>query len=619
MPGGRLVLIVLAAWALCMIAPDLTRVFYPLGSFGFAADNDGVVYDVDGPFSSQAESPAWIGGLRQGDRLDLTQMTCFPFSAVTCKNALGVIGGTQFVLPGRTVELHLAQTSNAPPRSMSLTAVPRQANAPIRLILFLDQIAGIAVILASAFLVWTRPGLLSWSFFLFAMWFNPGQSFVYYALLRQWPLVLLAQYLAACCAQGAGYAGLLLFAIRVPSGAAAPEWKRVERIVPALAMAFAAGLVASYGNLAGFHTEAITRIVLLCGFGFDVCAIAILLARRHQQSPVNFQRLRWVIWGCIIGMPAFIIAELAQNTTFLKMRWVDLTPTEDVVGLLYLVHGLLFLFVFEAVRRARVVNVSIPLRRVTILGFLLSFPALLLHQQADHIREAVVLPDWAWLGIGAIILFLISRLHEMAVKFTERFLNASVDKIEASICDLIVNARNAGDIDRLLAAEPYSQLELASAATFHKSGERFVRSGRGYGWDASTSAQLEAEDRLLASLSEGVEFVVTDNVATGAELPSDLARPILGVPAINHVRCFAVSLYGPHASGTDLRENERAMLVRLGRVAADAYAELEDAGLRLRIQQLEADLNSLKVGEASKTRSAETMQRKGGRQIPPTL
>jgi hypothetical protein len=37
-------------WALAMIIPDFYRVYQPLGSFGFYANNDGIIIDVQGPF-----------------------------------------------------------------------------------------------------------------------------------------------------------------------------------------------------------------------------------------------------------------------------------------------------------------------------------------------------------------------------------------------------------------------------------------------------------------------------------------------------------------------------------------------------------------------------------------
>jgi hypothetical protein len=43
-----LLLVALTLWALAMIVPDFYRVYQPLGSFGFYANNDGIVTDVQG-------------------------------------------------------------------------------------------------------------------------------------------------------------------------------------------------------------------------------------------------------------------------------------------------------------------------------------------------------------------------------------------------------------------------------------------------------------------------------------------------------------------------------------------------------------------------------------------
>jgi|GEM_PF-4246818 len=64
----RILLIVLLAWALVMIVPDLLRVVQPLGAYGFSANNDGLIYDVTAPFDWKTDSPAWKAGIRKGDR-----------------------------------------------------------------------------------------------------------------------------------------------------------------------------------------------------------------------------------------------------------------------------------------------------------------------------------------------------------------------------------------------------------------------------------------------------------------------------------------------------------------------------------------------------------------------
>jgi hypothetical protein len=585
--GQRILLVVLLAWALVMIIPDLWRVGQPLGSVGFYANNDGLIYNVTGPFDDQTASPAWKAGIREGDRLDLSKMRCLPYDAATCGSVLSALGGIQFAVPGHGITLDLASTPDRPARQVYLVAVERPTNFLKRAVLLLDQIAGILVVSAAAWLVWTRPGGMSWGFFLYVMWFNPGQSFQFYALLQHWPLLLLAQNVVGCIAQAVGFTGLLLFVLRVPNDKPNPRWRVLERALPLIALVLTLLLLTSYGSAFGYRTETGTRAGILTGFVVASCALTILIVRRRTQTPEDYQRVRWLIWGCLIGLPSFLLAELAAETTLFNTRWGDFTPSEDIIGLLYLVNGVLCFFVFEAIRRPRVVSVAIPLRRVTILGLLLSAPALLLHHQVEGIQKHLALPSWAWLGAGAFAVFLISRLHEDAVAMVDRFFNRALDRLERTLSQAMREAQEPGDIDRLLADEPSRALKLSSAATFRRQGPFLVRDEEGKGWEGCATRELNLEQPMLAPVSTGQPFGLEERDDDGIDFPPGLRRPVLAVPAADPVRCFALSLYGPHAVGTDLDVNERAMLSRLARFAAAMYAELEAIELRHRIAMLE--------------------------------
>ncbi len=598
----RVLVIILALWGLAMIVPDLVRVVQPLGSFGFYADNDGLIYNVAGPFADKAASPAWRAGVRVGDRLDLERLKCRLADVASCGPALAVLGGPQFVLTGKTVTLHFVATDAAPARQVTLVAVERPANFLVRAVNLLCQIAGILVVIAAAWLVWSRPSAMSWGFFLYANWFNPGQEDAFYAILEQWPAALLAQDIASCFAGGAAYAGFLLFVLRVPNSTTEPRWRPLERALPFIALFFSLLLLASYASVFGYPSETITRATILFGFVVDLCALGILLVRRNTQAPEDYQRVRWVIWGCLIGLPTFLIAELASETTFFRMTFSDFTPSEDVIGLLYLVNGILCLFVFEALRRERVVSVAIPLRRVTLLGLTLSIPALLLHEQVERLQGSLDLPGWAWLALGAFAIFLITRLHERAVHFADRYFNRELDAAEHKLSEAIRVAKKATEIDRLLAEETSEALALASAASFRKRGGSYFRDDNGKGWEDCATRTLKPDEPLLAPLATGKPFSIVDEDGDGLDLPEGLARPVLAVPAVNPIRCFAVSLYGPHASGTDLDRNERSMLERLARDAAAMYAELESSELRRKVARLEGELKA-PTGQDTKERT----------------
>jgi hypothetical protein len=588
MATNRPLLIVLLIWALLMIVPDLARVVRPLASFGFYTDGNGVVYDARGPFDEDALSPAWAAGIRAGDQLDLSRMRCLPFDRERCAAVLTVVGGIQNVLPGRTLTLDFAASEGQAARQVTIAAAPRTPNWLVRGVLLLDQIAGILVVLAAGWLVWTRPGPMSWGFFLYIIWFNPGQSFEFYAHLQRWPLLLLAQNVAGCLSQGAGFTGLLLFVMRAPTDNLQPGWQPFERALIPLGAALALALMATYGNLFGFKTEMLTRVTILFGLVISVAAIVILLLRRHSLTPKDNQRLRWVMWGCLIGLPATVIADLAQYTALFSPLWGDASPPEDLIGLLYLINGILCLFVFEAIRRPRVVNVAIPLRRVTVLALTMSVPALFLHHEAERFQEALDVPRWAWFLVGAVAVFAIGQLHHAAVELADRYFNRELDKAERNLGQAILTAREPAAIDRLLADGVLGALSLTSAATFRRNDAGYHRYENGVGWNDAATRDLELEPSELASLAKGQPSTISDEAARKAAFPADLEKPIRAIGAASRAYCYAIALYGPHDSGTDLDANECNMLESLGHQAADAYARLDNEHLRRVIAKLEA-------------------------------
>src|SRR4051812_4670891 len=123
--AARALLIALTAWGLLMIVPDLYRVIDPLASVGLAADNDGLIYDIRGPFDRDLDSPAWIAGLRVNDRIDIQAMRCVPPSGQACTDLLAVVGGmggVQLVRPGRVLMLTVLPRTGDHPRVVRLAA-----------------------------------------------------------------------------------------------------------------------------------------------------------------------------------------------------------------------------------------------------------------------------------------------------------------------------------------------------------------------------------------------------------------------------------------------------------------------------------------------------------------
>jgi len=601
--AGRILLMALTFWALAMVVPDLYRLYQPLGSFGFYANNDGIITDIQGPFLEQTASPAFQAGLRVGDRLDLAQMRCIPIRTLRCASALAALGGFRLVANQQHAELVMAAAPDRAAREVDIIAKQRPYNGWVLAVLLLDQLAAMLVILAAAWLVWTKPGIMTWGFFLYVIWFNPGQSAQFYALLLSYsPIALLTQNIVGAIAQGIGSAGFIWFALRAPNDETTSRWRPLELILPLIAIVLAGLLTLSYANLLGYPTEAVTRAGVLSGIGVAACAFFILLARQKELPPQDYQRLRWVIWGCLIGLPALVFADAGTTTTLLNNLWPGYSPPEQLWGLLYLVNGVLCLLVSEAVRRPYVVKVSIPLRRVTILGLLLSLPVLFLHETIDHIREAisknVTLPAWAWITIVAAIIFLISKIHDSAAHYLDWLFNRSVAKAGERLGDAVLKAKQYGEIEGQLVQGVRGAFGLTSAGIFREEDRVFRRMAADRAWD-NAARTLDPNDPMLERARGHRPYDVDDEAAARNDLPDGLMRPILAVPVGDRLRCLGLALYGPHATGNALSHDERSMLAELADKAASALMKLSDEQLRHRIAVLENELETIAAGLAT--------------------
>jgi hypothetical protein len=610
-PAGRILLAVVTFWALLMIVPDFYRVIQPLASTGLAADNDGWIYDVTGPFE-QDDSPAWQAGLRQGDRLDLAAMACGALEKRGCKDLLAVLGGLggrQLVSPGRVLRLHIVPADGGATRVVDVAARLTRPTWLDRGVLLFNEVVATLFILAAAWLVWTRPGAMTWGFFLYAAWFNSGQNYVFYVFLQERPHALLAQEAVGAVMQGLGYAGFLLFVLRVPSDRTFPAWRGWQFLLPLVPVLFIGLQLLGYASAFGQPSETASRITFLAGFAVDAGAILILLRRRRGQPPQDYQRLRWVLWGCVIGLPAFIVAAILQSTTLWRLVPGVTTIPPDLVAALYGLHGLFGWFVFEAVRRPRVVSVSIPLRRISVFGLMLSAPALFLHQQIEHLNEWLDLPAWGFVVFGSVLLFLIGRMHELGVELADHVFNRAFRRELAAlrlVADEVLRATSVDVVDSMLTAAPMRTLDLASAAVFRYDGAGFRRHVEAIGWGDGAAERLEPGSPLLASAKNGRPFSIYRDDAVRLGLPSGLATPTVAVPIRDRLSLHALALYGPHATGADLPHDEQAMLVRLAEAAALAYRHVEAEALRRQIetfqsQPMELSLHTPETVQADST------------------
>ncbi|HET9392578.1 MAG TPA: PDZ domain-containing protein [Candidatus Rubrimentiphilum sp.] len=602
---SRVLVVVLACWATLVVGPDITRTFHDLGTLGFSADNNGEISSVDGPPASKA-------GLQPGDRIDLQGMRCnsaLPDRETRCANLLAVfggMGGLQYVLPGRDFTLWVKPLKNGhllPAKTVHLRSVADPLSLLDRAVIILDWAAGIGFILLAATLVWRAPQLMTWGLFLYAMWFNSGPYFAYYAYLQQWPALLLTQEVLQAIAQALGYAGFVLFALRFPNNRTEAHWKWLERALPLLVIVLAGMQLVSFSTALGNQTEGIGRASYLAGYAVDLFVIFILVVRRWSLKPEEYQRIRWVIWGCLIGLPAFIFADSNEATTLWQQylwgpyfnNWY---PPEWLLGLLYFGNGLLGLAIFKAVRDRRVVNVSLPLRRGTA-ALLVAVVALiiieLVHLRVEGYVEERHLGYEVYAGLALILTVLFSKAYEFVVGIFERTFNRAFERAKEylhEVGEMLIERSTRAEIERDLTIAPAESLKLTLAAVFRNHGTHYRRHTAPEGWSTAETVLDPQHDLIGPAIASGKAVRLPEDIP--GETSMDGPRPVLAVPIKNRAHTFAVALYGAHIAGDDLDAQESAVLEDLAKEAAVAYEHVRSLTLERLVEMLKARLTKQK-------------------------
>lgn len=602
LPASRFVrfaILVLAGWGVLTIAPDLLRVLGDYDALSFSADNDGYIYEVTPPKTGASDT------VQPGDRIDLRRSALPDLLAV-----FGGMGGMQYVR--RDLDVHLYICPKAAPVCSSATSELRHfksSPSPLglmtRLMLFADEILGMGFIGLAAVIVWQRANLMTWGFFLYALWFNPGQYFTFYAELQRLPWALLIQESAQAIFQGAGYAGFIIFALRFPHNTMAPRWRPIELAAPWIGGAIIVMQLIGFANVLGLRTETITRVAYCTGYAVDLLVLVILWLRARAQDPIDRQRTRWVLWGGAIGLLAFIFADSNMSTTMFVRWWPD--PPE---GLLYFFYGLnasVAVFVYHAIRRHRVIDVRFALSRVAsqaltwvTLGLVLWW---IFQTVEDHIvsltdKLVISMPLFALLTLTKE--YIHEHLNHLCDHLFFRRLYHAREKL-GEIARQLIRQKRLVDIDRALVDAPVAQLELESAIVYRRRDDgNFVRA-KAIGWHGHGDTLLSyprAFVHRLAELGQPLRLLAQDY----AHPPGVDAAPTLAVPILSGGHMQAVALYGAHRTGDDLNDEETALLAELGHAAGGAYGAVGLERLRKRIRELERNPKAAAAVPARTTR-----------------
>lgn len=594
---GKALVIVLTLWALVVVMPDTVRIVRPLGTLGFSADNNGYIYRVDDG------SPAAKTGVNVGDRIALDKMSCWQRSPECAQllSIFGGMGGLQYVRSGASVRLWLRgpdqRPTDPPRRHVTIASQPEEhgrnaaERAQWRIALGADELGALAFILCSAWLLWRRPCTMTAGFFAYALWFNPGQYFEFYSWLQGNPVAMFAQETLQTIFQSLGYVGFVVLALYFPNDVTRPRLRWVIAALPWIFVVLTVLQLASFLNVFGIGTEAVTRASYIAGWSLDAAVLCYILpAVLLDQPPEEKARTKWLLTGCVIGLSAFIFADFNESTT---MSPYDISET--TTNVLYFMNVITLAVVIYTVRHHRVVNVGFTLtrglERLGMWAMVTALGAFLIHRIDEQLGS-----EFHWDEV-AVSLALVGvtlaweRVQEFAIGVLDYVLfprfRRSLEELRAlahRLCDL----ESVVHVERSLIERPTRALHISSAALFRRHRSGLFRRCSATGWPPRTLSEIAVTNSLVTDYLKDEERPVRLRNArwANAPLPEGVGLPTVAVPIRAFGRLHAIVLYGAHIKGDDLNGEEIEVLERLARSAALAYESVESAALRRQVRSL---------------------------------
>src|ERR1051326_6333411 len=575
----------LAAMATVFIFPDLLRVYEDYPTLGFEADNDGRIINVSNGVKSRLAGCGYI---------DISQTPFEDRMAI-----FGGLGGRQYVRPSLDKPIQfVCKHDNTQALDWREVAPQKPSNSPLlgRVVLLIQELIGLSFIYVATMAVWQRPSLATFGFFLYAIWFNPGQNYVLYAEAQRLPLLAVGLEAVQVALQTLGYWGLMIFALAFPT-APRHRWQRqARRVIDLIAVVLGILQLCSFATAIGFRTELITRLSLYAGYFIVIAVIVIVGLRYLWLTSEDRQRMLWVFVGCVIGLPAYIFADLASSTSALG---TSSNFSNEVLSLLYIPNAFLLYAVVTAIRRDRLVRVTFALGRravlslVWVLVFLIvAVSATLLEHQIesslfgkDHKpleRAEIVLTVIRfgfYYGVVALLKFLVDISVEHVTHGVDRIFfrrhHDAQQRLRTAVTALEDAVDDFHEIEHHLVCDPVKWLSLTWSALFVRRNGGFelaLSCPRLYPFDPSGPPGpsqklvgiLERNcSRSAIRLTERDDL--TDKEVSARESPS------LAVPIFARDNLVAIAFYGEHSGGDDIDHVEMATLGELGHAAGLAW------------------------------------------------
>lgn len=510
-------------------------------------------------------SPAARAGIRAGDRLVL------PRDVKAWQRLRAPYAGSRTEV--------VVRRAGAPLRRVRLVAVPVPHFGVLQRIGgVLDLIPPTVFLLVAFALVFLRPSVMSWSFYVFSIgYFGTQPAMLYWSHVLPAPAFTIASFVTIGIFGAWSPMPLLPFVLRFPNGDLA-GWRHRADVLIWIVVSLSL-VVAIVGwaevTLAGHNPAwygAFNVYLPLLAFALGA---AIVLKNYSAVKPADRQRTGFLVLGVIASFVAYAIYFLpfvSQTAGQIAQLGVVIMP----------------ICIAYAVFRLRVLDINFVLNRALVIGLLSIFVIALLS-----------LLDWAFsqlIGLGRFTLglellvtiaagFLLDRINRALNRAVEWLFFRKRHEAEAYLRRTAVALPYATDeraVTEALVQVPAEALHLSAAAMYRGTddGRRFE--------GLATSAQtplaphgFDANDLLVRMLLAGEVPVWLDPLRSALDA-SAAALYVIAVPVVVRHELVSFTLYGAHQNGAQLDPDEIELLSELAKEAARAYDHIEAVRVRER-------------------------------------
>ncbi len=428
------------------------------------------------------------------------------------------------------------------------------------------------VFLIVAFLlVFLRPSIMSWSFYVFAVgYFGTTPAFMYWSHVLTPSSYLVLTFILSTILGPWSVLPLLPFVLRFPDGDVRGWRRSMDRFVWAfLALAYVPYLIEWHiylgtGLIPAWDVVPSTLIPLLA---FALAGL-ILAKNFATASPSDRQRFAFVALGTLISFVAYAIY-FVPGVPF---------ALGQVIGFAVV---LMPICVAYAVFRLRVLDVNFVLNRALVFGALslgvIAFVSILdwlLSRVVALGRLAVGVELLATIAVGV----LLDRINRAVEAFVEtiffRARRLAERRVRRAAAALPYATNEDAIVDGLVQV-PVSAMELAAAALYRRSesGARFEGVATAHQTTVAPPG-FDANDLLVRMLMADEKIVWLDDFRSHLD-PQNAAIYTLAVPVTVRHELISFTLYGAHANGAQLDPEEVELLEELAREAARAYDHVE--------------------------------------------